>query len=148
MSEGKCFEKSQSFEIIYMVWGSYFFFPLYDTGPAALALSSSPDRPANDCWGPCDGPGAAAECRAAASATSRCVVEHQSYKLVSTILQDGVLRQPGYPERQTICYKMWCSPFGAENPSCRRRTEKEHQTFLCCNVRLFWGFFALSCTFF
>ena len=124
-------------------------FFLYDTAPAVPVLSGSPESQANDRCGLYDGPGAAAERRAAASgspdnqaaAASPSTVEHQFYKLVSTFLQDGDLRQPGYPERQMICNKMWCSPFGAENPSCRRRMEKEHQTFLCCNVRLFWGFF-------
>lgn len=65
MSEGKCFEESQSFMTIYMVWRSYFFFPC--TAPAALVLSGSPECPGNDHCGQYDGPRAAAEHRAAAS---------------------------------------------------------------------------------
>lgn len=133
-----------------MVWMSYFFF-LYDTVPAVPVSSVSPERPGNGLCDLYDGPRAAAERSAAASdspgrraaAASWSTVEYQSYKLVSTFLQDGDLRQPGYPERRLISNKTWCSPFGAENPICWRRTEKEHQTFLCCNVRLFWGFFLL-----
>lgn len=45
LSEGKCFEKSQSFEIIYMVWGSYFFFPpvwYRASSPSVVQLPWSP----------------------------------------------------------------------------------------------------------
>lgn len=72
------------------------------------------------------------------AAASRSTGNHRSYKLVLTFLEDVDLRQPGYPERQLISNKTWCSPFGAENPVCWKRTEKEHQTFRCCYVRLFW----------
>lgn len=131
ISESKCFEESRSFKVIDVVWRPYFFF-LYDTVLATLVLLGSPELPENDRCGSYGRPGRAA--------ASRSTVEHRYYKLVSPFLQDGDLRQPGYAEAQMICNKTWCSPFGAENPICWR-TEMEHQTFLCCNVRLFWGFF-------
>lgn len=123
----------KSLKIIYTIWRS--FFPVWysTSGLDFLQLPWMPRKwlPGSLWW---------------SQSSSWAQGQHPTYKLVSTFLQDGDVMQPRYPERQMICNKTWCLPFGAENPIWRK-AEKEHQ-ISCAAVWGFGFFSALSCTFF
>lgn len=78
MSESKCFEESQ--DHLHALKSLLSF--LYNTAQAILIFCSSHECPGNDCHGLYGGARAAAEHKGSS-------VEHQSYKLPSTFLQDG-----------------------------------------------------------
>lgn len=129
MYESKCFEESQehldALEVLLSL--------LYDTAPATLIFCSLHERPGNDCQGLYGGAWGAAEHK------SSCCCHMKICG--APILQHGFNLPARWwsPERQMICNKTWCLPFGAENPIWSR-SEKEHQTFLCWNMMLFWFF--------
>lgn len=93
-----------------------------------------PCMPRNDCHGLYGG------ARAAAEQKGSCCCHMKLHG--APVLLIGFNLPAGWwsLERQMICNKTWCLPFGTENPICRR-AEKERQIFLCCSMRLFWFFF-------